>query len=475
MVAVVVPLAVGIVFSSRFEVPRLLWLAAVAVSVAAAAIFSIGSGRKVTAAALCVALFSAGSLRMSMETPVQPPYGKPRMMTLRFEESSVIRGGSSLASARLVRCGDFGSGRAAVRVAVWSDSTFRFSRGDEITLHGVIRPFGPGNPAFADVAYRRGCVGNVPLRRDAVRGFRPAPDNRLHDKAVAKLKRLLPDDRVRGTILSMTTGERCETDAGLRGEYARGGAAHLLAVSGLHVGIVFLLINALLRMVPIVRYGNVWRSVLSFAAIWLYVAMCEYPPSAVRAATMFTVLQLSFFSSRQYSGVNALAATAAVMLIIAPRLAFDVGFRLSFIAVAAILLWGVPLYLRVRTRSRIANAVLSAFVIGTVSTVAVMPLVSNVFGMFSFIGIPLNPFVLFSANVIVFSAAASLLLPSVAATYAVMPAYAFAWLQNEAVARAASLPWGCFDFRMPDWAVAVTYALFVVATVVGWGFRRKGH
>lgn len=473
MVAVAVPLAVGIVFSTRFDVPPTMSAVAIAVSVAAA-VFAVIDGRGGMAnAMLFAALFSVGALRMALDAIPEPPYGKKCPMTVRFDEPTTVHGKSTYASARLVECDGIDFSDSPVRVAVWGHASLRFSRGDEITMRSEIRPFSPKNPAFAEYARCRGYVGCVSLHLKTVSGLCPAPPDGLHERAVAKLCRLLPDGRERGTILAMTTGERNAKSAEMRGTYARGGTAHLLAVSGLHVGIVFLLINALLRIVPIVRYGNIWRSLLAVGAIWLYVAMCGYPPSAVRAAAMFSVLQLSHFSSRGYSGVNALAATAAVMLLIEPRLLFDVGFRLSVVAVAAILLWGVPMYLRVRTRSRLLNAVLSAVVIGAVATAAVMPMVSNVFGMVAPVGIPLNPLVVVSANVIIFFAAASLLLPSPLATYALVPAYAFAWLQNEAVARAASMPCGCFDFRMPDWAVAAIYALFAAATVAGWGLRRK--
>lgn len=472
MVAVVVPFAVGIVFSDSFALPPSLWVAAVAVSVAAA-IAAVRTGRAVAGAASCIALFSLGALRADLDTTLLPPYGEPLAMTLRFDETATVRGKSSLASARVIRCDGFDAGNSVVRLFVWGHSSLRFSRGDEIAMHGVIRPFSRKNMEFADMAFRSGYAGCVSLGRDDIRDFRPAANNGLHEKAVAKLCRLLPDDDARRTILSMTTGERGSENAELRRAYVRGGAAHLLAVSGLHVGIVFLLVNALLRLVPIVRGGNILRSIAAIAAIWLYVALCEYPPSAVRAAAMFTVLQLSFFSPRAYSGVNALAATATAMLAISPKLVFDIGFRLSFIAVAAILLWGVPLYLRVRTRFRALNVLLSALVIGAVSTAAVMPSVSNVFGIVSVIGIPLNPLVVVSANAIVFLSVASLLLPSSAAAAALAPARGFAWLQNEAVARAAELPWGCFDYGMSDFAVAATYLLFVAATVAVWGFRRK--
>lgn len=470
MVAVALPYIAGIVFSSRFEVPSALWLAAIAVAMTVA-IIAFKNGRAGVGAAVGIALFSLGALRMNLDTTPEPPYGKPLDMILRFDEPTVHCGGYTRTSARLAGCDGFDPCRSAVRLTVYGDSATIFSRGDEIALRGIIRPFSRNDDRFADMAFRRGLVGSVYMRRDAVSDFRPAAGSGLHDRAVAKLCRLLPADDARRTILSMAAGERRGVGAELRRIYSRGGAAHLLAVSGLHVGIVFMLVNVLLRFVPLVRGGNILRNIVAIAAIWLYVAVCGYPPSAVRAAAMFTMLQLSFFSSRAYSGANALAATATAMLLIAPKLVFDVGFRLSFIAVAAILMWGVPLCRRIRTRYRPLNALSSTLIVGAVSTVAVMPSVSETFGVVPLIGIPLNPAVVVSADAIVLLSVASLLVPMPAAAFVVKPAYWCAWLQNEAVALAASVPWGCLDYRMPDIAAAAVYAVFVAATLVSWGFR----
>lgn len=141
----------------------------------------------------------------------------------------------------------------------------------------------------------------------------------------------------------MTAGDRSGITPELRAAYSRSGLSHLLAVSGLHTGIVFALVNLLLWWLPLLRRGHLLRNLLAAACIWIYVAAAGFPPSAVRAAVMFTMLQSALASASEYNGLNALAAAAFGMLLWNPAWLGDISFQLSFAAVAAILAWGVPL------------------------------------------------------------------------------------------------------------------------------------
>ena len=469
MAAAAVPFAAGILLSFGYDAPAPLWGAAAALFALVAAVV-LRSGRPGAGVPLCAALFAAGAMRGSADTLPQPPYGERLVMTLRFEQPAALHGGHSFASARLLRCEGFDS-RRAPRLYVRGDTQMRFSRGDEIDLRGVIRPFGDDKGSgFAAAARRRGYAGSVWASPDMVLGFRPAARTTLHERAVDKLSRLLPDSSVRSTLLPMTAGERLRTGDAVRQTYARGGVAHLLAVSGLHAGIVFMIAGALLGLVPALYGGNIVRSIAAILAVWLYVAVCGYPPSAVRAAAMLSVLQLSLLGSRAYSGVNALAATAAVMLAVAPRLVFDIGFRLSFIAVAAILLWGVPLWRRLHTRCRPINALISTLAAGAAATAATMPTVSNAFGLVSFIGLALNPIAALLAGGAIFFSVAALCLPFTIASRVIAPACALARMLDALAARAAALPWGSMEYRLSDGAEAAIYAAFVAATLAVWGF-----
>ena len=261
----------------------------------------------------------------------------------------------------------------------------------------------------------------------------------------------------------MTTGERGEIGNELRKYYSASGASHLLAVSGLHIGIAFMLINILLLPLILLRYGNVVRSVVAVALIWLYVWLCGVSPSAVRAAIMFSLLQFSLSSLREYASVNILAGTAFVMLALDSHLLFDISFQLSFIAVAGIVLWAMPLYRLCATRFKVANIVIGVLIVGLTSTFATMPLVANTFSTISLVGVLINPVVILLANIIVLAGLLSLGIPPVAAIAEISAKW-----QNSIIEWSASLPFGHFNATIPDWVMWVLYLLFGVVTLAIW-------
>ncbi len=270
----------------------------------------------------------------------------------------------------------------------------------------------------------------------------------------------------------MTVADRSGLTPGLRADYSRSGMAHLLAVSGLHVGIVFWLVNGVLRWVTLFRRGHLLRNLCVIAAVWGYVAAAGFPPSAVRAAVMASMLQLA--SASTYVAWNALAAAAFGMLLWNPAWLGDIGFQLSFIAVAAILAWGVPLCRRLRTGRRPVDALVDTLVVGFVASLAAAPLVSHVFGVVPTAGLLLNPVAIPLAAVVVMAGLLLLLVP----VPMLLPVFrvigeAAAGLLDRMARFVASMPGGAVDHSLSaGWTVAC-YGIFVVVTWAVWQYEPK--
>ncbi len=160
--------------------------------------------------------------------------------------------------------------------------------------------------------------------------------------------------------------------------------------------------------------------------------MCGLPASVVRAAVMFSIFQLSRIFSSSYVSLNALSATAFVMLVFDSSYLWDTGFRLSMLAVTGILLWGVPLARRIRTGYRAVDAILSTVAVGVAATLWTMPVISHEFGYMAWSGIVVS-------NAVVRWAAA----------------------------------WGVAEWRMGAGAVFAVYALFAAITLLCWSADRK--
>lgn len=149
-------------------------------------------------------------------------------------------------------------------------------------------------------------------------------------------------------IAAMALGDKSALDSNTRNSYSISGASHILAVSGLHIGIIFQLFIFLLGG----RKYSVYTIILSLISIWTYVFLIGLPASAVRAAIMLSAYSLSLAFHRTGLPLNTLSSAYIFMLFISPLYLFELSFQLSFLAVASILLFFTPLYTLFPIRSR---------------------------------------------------------------------------------------------------------------------------
>lgn len=126
-------------------------------------------------------------------------------------------------------------------------------------------------------------------------------------------------------------------------QFRRAGITHLLCVSGLHVGLIALMVGWCLGFLGNRRRSRIIRGVLQMAAIWLFVTLSGMAPSAVRAGLMFSFIVVGQMAFTRPSTLNAIGSSALVMLMIKPVVLFEVGFQLSYTAVLGIVLLTRPL------------------------------------------------------------------------------------------------------------------------------------
>lgn len=157
-----------------------------------------------------------------------------------------------------------------------------------------------------------------------------------------KLLKILEQNNLHGDELSvaagMLLGQRDLLSPELRDSYAGAGAMHILCVSGLHVGIIFLIINFLLRKLSNNRRDLVLKAFILLISIWFYALLTGLSPSVVRSATMFTFIIFGQNYGRRVNIIGSLSASALVLLVLNPNLLFDLGFQLSYSAVFSIVI-----------------------------------------------------------------------------------------------------------------------------------------
>jgi competence protein ComEC len=484
----------GILLAERFVLP--LWFFAAAFCVCGVVALLLRSS-----GALAVMFLTAGFGTAQLREPVRSvPLGVRGMWEIEVCGIPANRGGYWVADG-VIRAwrplADAGSreGRPAVRVPEesrscvpaarnrWSpasdkvvlrgDTLVSLSGGERIRCFGSVRPLSGGSAGYRRSMERRGVVGSLFLRpHDVIGCVSHSPG--LHLRAARRLETRCSASDAGAVVRAMTVADRSGLTPGLRADYSRSGMAHLLAVSGLHVGIVFWLVNGVLRWVTLFRRGHLLRNLCVIAAVWGYVAAAGFPPSAVRAAVMASMLQLAMASASTYVAWNALAAAAFGMLLWNPAWLGDIGFQLSFIAVAAILAWGVPLCRRLRTGRRPVDALVDTLVVGFVASLAAAPLVSHVFGVVPTAGLLLNPVAIPLAAVVVMAGLLLLLVP----VPMLLPVFrvigeAAAGLLDRMARFVASMPGGAVDHSLSaGWTVAC-YGIFVVVTWAVWQYEPK--
>ena len=465
MAVVLAPLALGILFSEYVVLPIWLWMAMLS-----AALFIALRYRRVGTTAICVSIFALGGLLHSVHIPNSLPYGERVRLQMTIDNDSRLRGDYCSTTARVTECN---RQRCQSGVVVYSDTTLLFKAGDRIEAVTTVRPFKSEHRGYASLMYHRGYVGTTNISHWNIENLTPAKRSSLHGRAVERLRSLIPPSDARAVVMAMGVGSKSEISPQLTEIYSRTGTAHLLAVSGLHVGIVFLLVNLLLTPLTLLYTGNILRSIFVVASIWVYVFLCGMSPSAIRAAIMFSLLQLSLNSTREYLSENILAGTAFLMLIFDPNLLFDIGFSLSFTAVAGIIFWGAPLLRLIPLRVPVLRQIIELFIIGFAASLAVMPQVAHSFGVVPVVGVLINPIIILTANLILLPAILSLVTPIPLAAGLLRVAEWCAEMQNHIVGWCSDLRLSGIEYAFSAKEVVLTYAVFGVLTLLSLGFRRS--
>ncbi len=153
----------------------------------------------------------------------------------------------------------------------------------------------------------------------------------------------IPDTSSWGIAQALLVGYRQDISAETYQAYTNTGLVHLIAISGLHMGIFYGGIFWLLGWLPFFKKNKRTRIIISLCFMWLFAFITALPPSVLRAAIMFSFLGLGQMMFRRTHSLNFLFASAFVLLIYNPNFIYDVGFQLSYCAVLGILLFYRPI------------------------------------------------------------------------------------------------------------------------------------
>ena len=364
-----------------------------------------------------------------------------------------------------------------VLLYVLRDSTRAIPRaGDTIMARTRIKQGGQiGQFDYGLYLKRQGIIGSAYVRNYQLLATDNPPKEPLQKRLYGRLAAAgLHSDEL-GTTAAMTLGYKEDLDPTLRRQFQASGAAHVLAVSGLHTGIIYGLLLWLLtfggRLKPLYenRAGRWTLSAVIVAVMWFYAWLTGMTPSVVRAVLMVTIFEVARMAYRQAISLNTIAAAAVLILLVRPLDLWSVSFQLSFAATSAIVLvahsveyhWQLS-SLKDTIFGRVVDAILGVIIISLAAQLGTLPITMYTFGQFSTYFLLTNLIVLPIASLLVPCGLASVALGGTWLGVFVGKITGYlAWAMNHAVGWIESLPMSTIPVSIGLGMVAVYYGLWI--------------
>ena len=280
------------------------------------------------------------------------------------------------------------------------------------------------------------------------------------------------EQREKALVKALVLGQRDELDHGQRDAFARSGTIHVLAVSGMHVGLIFAILTFLFGWWGKGPRARRLRGLCILLALWGYAGLTGASPSVLRATIMFSLFTLANMAEQRTDHFNSLFAAAFVLLLWEPRMLGQIGFQLSFLAVLGIILFYKPFERLWSPRSPVLQGVRNLAVVSLAAQVLTTPVSLYLFKAFPVWFLPANIVVVTAVGLAVNGSVALLLLYKVPVIGPLITTL-LSWLLKAVgwiTASIAAWPGAYPEVRISAMGVVLLY-LLVFALAAWWQWR----
>jgi competence protein ComEC len=225
------------------------------------------------------------------------------------------------------------------------DAEKEFEIGDVVLAHAmlkpIIRPHNPNQFDYAAYLEKKNVFHQLYLENKNYKVVAKEENlafflEKTRNKVVSFFENeALPTDRI-NIIKALFLGQRQNIEQETLDNYSKSGAIHILAISGLHIGILLYFFKALLKPLDRIRYGRIITPLLLLLILWSFALLSGLSASVVRAVTMFSFVSIGMYMNRETNIYNTLGSSILILLLLKPNFIFDVGFQLSYCAVFSI-------------------------------------------------------------------------------------------------------------------------------------------
>ena len=296
--------------------------------------------------------------------------------------------------------------------------------------------------------------------------FFPQFINTIRSKVLNILRRNIKGEKELGLAEALLIGYKDDLDKSLVQSYSNTGVVHVIAISGLHLGLIYWLLTWLFK--PLQKRRLRWlRPVFILTGLWLFSLLAGAQPSVLRSAVMFTCIVLSDSLERRSSIFNGLALSALLLLCINPFWLWDVGFQLSYAAVLSIVIFMQPIYHLLYIRNKVVDFTWKLNAVTLAAQILTVPVGVYHFHQFpatflltNFVAVPLSSLILLAEILLCIIS----FIPAVAVFFGKIISWLI-WLMNSYIEKIELLPFSLWDGLQISMPQAIL--LFTVAS--GWG------
>ncbi len=232
---------------------------------------------------------------------------------------------------------------------------------------------------------------------------------RLKSKYICLVQRTSEDSSQSAIRIAITTGDKRYLENSVRGAFSKSGTMHILAVSGLHTGILFSFVTFILIPLGGNRFSNITRYIIQIIFLWGYASFTGFSPSVFRASLMLTVHLTAKMAGRGNWLFHSLTLSALIICIINPYSIFELGFQLSYTALLSIIFIHPTINLLYKPTLKFSKYIWGVISMSIACQIGTSLIIITTFGYFpvyfllaNLIAIPLTSIILLLSSVVPF-------------------------------------------------------------------------
>jgi len=290
----------------------------------------------------------------------------------------------------------------------------------------------------------------------------------LRKKILSVLRQYIRGEREYGLAEALLIGYKDDLDKSLVQSYTNTGVVHIIAISGMHIALIYWLLDLLCQPLKKLKYSKWFVTLIIISGLWLFSLLAGAQASVLRSAVMFTCIVIGKNFSRSSSIYNTLAVSAFILLCYNPFWLWDVGFQLSYAAVLSIVIFVKPVYSWFYIKNKILDFIWKLNAVSIAAQLLTTPFslyhfhqFPNFFLLSNFAAVPLSSIIVLG-EIFLCSTFFFPFLASVSGKFLSQ----LIWAMNSYIERIESLPCSLW----PGLEINITQAIILIITIIGFAY-----